>query len=169
MQAEACLEPAGVLEQEQSYIEALSEARSAIVEGDTLALLNENNETLLVYERRVAYNMDPAALEGVTWVLQSLGNHELVENSHLTIRFSNGKMDGDAGCRAYQGLYQAEGDWITFPMFSMLGETTCADEALLAQEMLFTDYLELSTHYRVDGDRLELYTATGETMVVQNE
>ena len=37
------------------------------------------------------------------------------------------------------------------------------------RKLLFTDYLELSTHYRVDGDRLELYTATAETVVFVKE
>jgi heat shock protein HslJ len=98
-----------------------------------------------------------------------LGSRELAADTHITIKFEDGRMEGDAGCRAYRGLYQAEGDQIAFPTFSMMGDSTCSDEALLAQEMLFTDYLELSTHYQVDGDRLELYTATGETMVFVKE
>jgi hypothetical protein len=53
-------------------------------------------------------------------------------------------------------------------MLGMLGEV-CGDEALLAQEMVFTDYLELSMYYRVESDRLELFTATGEKVVFIRE
>jgi hypothetical protein len=53
-------------------------------------------------------------------------------------------------------------------MLSMLGEV-CGDEARLLQEMDFTEYLSQSTHYRIESDRLELFTNTGEVVVFVRE
>ena len=114
-------------------------------------------------------DVTPADLQGVTWLLQSMGEDELAEGIPITIRFTDGVMEGYAGCRGYRGFYQANGDTISFLTFNMLGETSCADKELLAQETLFIDYLELSTSYRVDAGRLEIYTSSGGTLIFAAE
>ncbi|MCE5208962.1 MAG: META domain-containing protein [Chloroflexi bacterium] len=114
-------------------------------------------------------DVTPADLQGVTWLLQSMGEDELAEGTHVTIRFTDGVMEGYAGCRGYRGFYQANGGTISFLTFNMLGETSCADKELLAQETLFIDYLELSTRYRVDAGRLEIYTSGNETLIFAAE
>lgn len=107
----------------------------------------------------------PLELENTTWLLQLMGEDALAEGMHITIRLTAGVMEGDAGCRAYRGIYHAEGDRISFPMFNLLGETSCADEAHLSQEKLFVDYLDLSSSYKVDDERLEISTTGGVTLI----
>jgi heat shock protein HslJ len=97
---EACLEPQGVLEQEDAYITTLLSARSYRVEGDRLELLDDAGEVALTFARRISYAMEPAMLEDATWILQALGERTLIAGTHITIRFSQGKITGDAGCRA---------------------------------------------------------------------
>lgn len=113
--------------------------------------------------------MNPADLEGISWQLQTADEKEFAEASRFTIRFSNGSMEGDAGCEGYRGAYQSDEDHITFPTFNVLGDTTCDDQILLAQEKIFFSYLERVNRYRVTADRLELYTNDGETLVFMPE
>jgi len=123
---------------------------------------------MLVFERRKASDMDHTLLEDTSWVLQILGVHSLIEGTRIIIQFYQEKITRNTGCQNYRAQYNAVGDQISLPMVCMLGEV-CGDEAWLAQEMVFTEYLELSTHKRLEGERLELFTATGATVVFERD
>ena len=163
---EGCLEPEGILEQESEYLELLMDADVLNVNEDQLEILDVSGNVILLYIKRAPLHMDPASLEGIEWRLLSMGGETLLEGSFITISFSDGKMQGHGGCRDYEGTYTAEGDHIAFLMISMLGDV-CESDDLLIQEALYTDALELSTHYQIADGQLDLLTSTGETAIFE--
>jgi heat shock protein HslJ len=162
-QAEGCLEPEGVLDQESEYLKQLLNIKQYRIESGVLTLSNPEFGQALVYSLREAFEIDPASLDDIQWNLVPSEGFPLIDGSKITISFSNGVIEGFGGCRDYEGEYEAEGDGIVFPVMMMIGEL-CDDLDLQIQEAKFTTWLELSTHYRIEGDQLELYLATGDSL-----
>ena len=167
-QAEDCLEPEGVLEQEVTYLDLLIGMENYNIEKGELTLSNPVSGQSLIYTLREPLDMDPELLEDSSWILRASEDFPLIKDSKITLVFSNGEMEGFAGCRAYQGQYVADGDKIQFPMLIMLGEV-CEGKDLLIQEEKFTTALELATYYQVQDGRLTLFLATGETILFERQ
>ena len=166
---QACLEPAGVMEQEDAYWAALQAAAAYRVTGDRLEIEDGAGGSLLAFVRKVRADMDPADLVDTSWRLVSLNGASPVEGSSITMAFSGeGQASGMAGCREYEATYEASGDQIGFPYMSMSGDESClADDALYLQEGAFTDALTWTTNYRLSEGRLEIETARGERLVFE--
>ena len=167
-QAEGCIEPEGVLDQEINYLDQLLDMKKYHVDNGILTLSIREGGQRLVYSLREPIEMNPVLLDDSDWNLLPSDDFPLIEGSEITISFSNGKMEGFGGCRNYQGEYEAEGDEIRFPM-TMMVDDVCDDEDRLIQEGKFTSALELSIHYQVQGDQLTLYLATGETVIFERQ
>ena len=167
--AQACLEPEGVMEQEDAYLAALQDVAAYRVTGDRLELEDGAGESLLAFVQKLKADMDPGDLPNTEWRLVSLNGASPVEGSAITMAFSDGgKASGLAGCREYAVTYEASGDQIGFPFISMSGDDAClADEALYRQEGAFTDALTWTTNYRLGEGRLEIETARGELLVFE--
>lgn len=166
---QACLEPEGVMEQEDAYLAALQATAAYRVIGDRLEIEDGTGLVVLIYTRKVAVAMDPGDLVGAVWQLVSLDGAGPVEGSAITLGFDGGGQAGGlAGCREYTATYEASGDKISFPMISMSGDEAClVDEALYYQEGAYTDALTWATNFRLDGGRLEIETARGEVLVFE--
>jgi heat shock protein HslJ len=167
-QTEGCIEPEGVLDQENTYLDLLLRMEKYHTDDSELTLSNSENGQILVYKLREPIEMDPAMLDNSRWNLLPSDDFPLIEGSEITLSFLNGKIGGFGGCRNYQGEYKADGDEIRFPMIMMLDEV-CDYEDLLPQEEKFTTALELSIHYQVQDDQLTLFQATGETIIFERE
>lgn len=162
--AKDCASPEGVTEQETAYVQALTQAARYYWNGDQLALQTAVGDTALTFTRQPEFAAHPADLTGVTWQLVEWHGRELLPNTTITLVFDNsGIISGYAGCRHYQGSYQAENDDIRFPMMSML-EGSCDQEHLL-QEGDFTTALSQTRQYRVENGQLELFTNPGERLL----
>jgi heat shock protein HslJ len=161
-----CTEPAGVMEQEAAYVEALRETKAFEVKGDRLEVKDAEEEIRLVFRRRQALSLDPAKLVSTRWQLQTMAGQSLLAESRITLTFERpGQVSGHAGCRDYRATYEAGGDHIRFPFLEMV-QTDCTPEgALLQQEGKHTTYLGETTHYRLSENRLELLTASGKVSV----
>jgi heat shock protein HslJ len=161
----ACLED-GVMEQEQAYMEALSNVAKFRLDNDRLELLDESGATLLAYTRLEPFAGDPAALVGTEWQLLTLDNSPLHETLSFTLVFTENRYSGLAGCRHFEGEYQAGDGEIAFPMMAMI-EETCpdADEAYWALEGRYTDVVGRARHWRIVDGRLELRTLPGAVLV----
>ena len=163
-QAEGCMEPEGVLEQESEYLNTLWNIGEYRVDDNVLTLTNPDREQTLVYSLREKFETDPSLLENTHWNLLQSESFPLIEGSSITLSLSKGEMEGFGGCRDYKGEYVAEADKIVFPVTIMIGEI-CDDIDLQILESKFTTWLELSTHYQILGDQLELHFATGEWLL----
>ena len=82
-----CSEPAGVMEQEQEYVEALRQMKAFEVQGDRLLVKDAEDEAILVFQRRQALPLDPAKLVGTRWQLQTMAGESLLDGSQITLRF----------------------------------------------------------------------------------
>jgi heat shock protein HslJ len=165
-QAEGCIEPEGVLEQESEYFNILWHIEHYELDGDVLTFSNPNNGQTLVYSNRAPFESDPASLENTNWNLLPSDSFPLINGSAINISFSKGHIEGYAGCRDYEGEYAAEGDKIVFPFMMMLGEL-CDDLDLQIQEGKFTTWLGLSTHFQIQDEQLELNLATGDKLAFE--
>jgi len=166
---QACLEPEGVMEQEDAYLAALQEAAAYRVEDDRLEVEDGTGKVVLVYGQQVRAAMDPGDLLGTAWQLVSLDGAGPVKSSIITLVFDGeGQASGVAGCREYAVDYEATEDKISFPMISMSGDDDClADEALYQQEGDYTDALTWATNFRLGEGRLEIETARGEVLAFE--
>lgn len=162
-----CLDPKGVMDQEAAYLNALANATTYRLEADTLTLQNADGATILSFQRVESSTMDPAGLIGTTWRLVSLDGQPPAEGSTVTLTWHNEhRAAGSAGCRGFVSGYEAEGDELTFTSTAMMGDT-CAGEALQRQEGEYTTILGWANRFRLDRDRLELYTVRGEVLTYE--
>jgi heat shock protein HslJ len=168
MTAQGCLEPAGVLEQEEAYIEALTAAAAYGVGEDRLEIFDTEGHAILTFDRKAEFAMDPGDLLGTRWQLVSMADASPAEGSRITLIFQSGdRLSGEAGCRGYVASYQAAGDDIRFPEIGMTGPTGPCSDALLLQEGQYTTHLELVTNYRLGEGALEFFTAQGKLLLYE--
>lgn len=165
-----CNTPDGVMEQEQEYIDTLTQAAFhstatfRLVPGDASGRLEIGDALgipLLVYQNRLRLPMDPAALPGTNWRLAALEGEPL-HAAGVTLSFINDReVIGFAGCRRLYAAYQARGDRITFPVLGMIGPDCHENERLNLQESTVSDAFSRASAYRLEGGRLDLQTEQG--------
>jgi heat shock protein HslJ len=163
--AMACFKE-GVMGQEQAYTGALSDVAKFRLDSDRLELLDESGAVILVYARQEPFTGDPAMLVGTKWQLLTLDGSPLDETLSFTLSFAENRYSGLAGCRHFEGDYQASDGEIGFPMMTMV-EETCpdADDAYWGLEGRFTDALSWARHWRIVNDQLEIRTERDEVLV----
>jgi len=146
--AMACLEPEGVMVQETSYIEMLRSVVGYRLAGDRLEILSKSSEVMLVYERQEVLEADPADLVGTEWSLITLDDSPPDEGMTITISFDENRYRGLAGCRHFEGDYDANSGEIRFTSIAML-EDECpgAGNEYYVQEGRFTDSLTWARHW----------------------
>ncbi|MFQ5569948.1 MAG: META domain-containing protein [Rhodothermales bacterium] len=160
-----CQDPPGVMEQEGAYVQAFLDTRRYRVKDDRLELEDATGTTILIFERKVEFPMDPRALVSTTWQLSLWNGSSPMEGSRITIAFSDRMISGHAGCRNYTGSYEALGDDIRFPTLQMEGTVVVCSQPLLEQEGRYTTSLTEATNYRLSEGQLELFTIRGEILV----
>lgn len=159
----ACLQPAGVLDQEAAYLRLLGTAAAYRVEDDRLIIDSEGEEGALVFAALPGSAGDPAALVGTAWRLVSL-NGETARQDYTMAFPSRGLAVGRAVCRAYLARYVTEDRRLSFVATSMAG-TVCPE--LAEEESAFTDALTWAGPFDIAPDRFELRTDRGETLVFE--
>ena len=167
--AQGCIEPEGIMDQESAYIEALQDGAFYRMADGRLQIENAARETVLVFDRKQEFAMEPGDLVRTVWQLVSTNGNPPVEGSTITLAFHDeSHASGHAGCRDYTATYEASGDDIRFLAISMTGDDAClAQEDLYRQEGDYTDALTWATNYRLSEGQLELLTARGEDLVFE--
>ena len=162
-----CSEPEGIMEQEKAYIEVLHNAATYQVMEDRLEIAGAAGETILVFTRQEEYDSKPSDLLGTAWRLVSAEGRAPVEGSTITLLFHDEhRLSGDAGCREYVAVYEADGDDLDLRYVAMLG-SACAEEELREQEGAYSTMLEGVAHYRLGEGQLEILTIRGETLIFE--
>jgi heat shock protein HslJ len=95
-----------------------------------------------------------------------LDGSPLDETLSFTLAFEENRFNGLAGCRHFEGDYQAGDGEIQFPSIEMV-EMDCpgADDAYWSMEGRFTDALTWARHWRIVDKRLEIRTERGAVLV----
>lgn len=152
----ACLEPEGIMEQEQQYIDALLKVDNYRIFGDRLVLNYDDDVRSLDFRQR---KQSTSELADTSWMLESFRELDMlllpVENTEVTLTFSSdGTISGSAGCNLIFGEFSTTGNRITF---SHIGSTkiACRDE-VAQQEQRFLDGLENAETYLMADGRLNI-------------
>jgi heat shock protein HslJ/putative hemolysin len=160
-----CPSPEGVMEQEQVYVDALTDAAAYSVADARLEIQNAARDTILVYVRQEELDMDPSELVGTAWQLVSMNGASPAEGSSITLAFQDARwISGHTGCRDYLAVYGAEGDDLDLVFTAILGPV-CPDDALVEQEGAYTTILGWTNRFRLSETQLELLTTRGEVLV----
>jgi heat shock protein HslJ len=117
----ACLDD-DVMQQEQTYAEVLSNVAKFRLGDNRLELLDKSGAARLTYARQETFTGQPAALVGTEWRLLTLDGSALDETLSFTLTFTEDGYSGLAGCRHFEGNYQAGDGDIQFPSITMLEE-----------------------------------------------
>ena len=162
---EGCIEPEGIIDQEEAYFKALSNASTYEIGDDRLVIYGPDAQKLLVFKKIRRYRMDPADLVGTDWRLESMNEIPTPDGLSITLSFNtDNQASGRAGVFNYWLDYTANGDRIGW------GNRTKRDGQLPAElekyALEYTDALGAGTHrYNQTEDRLEIFTSKGDTLV----
>jgi heat shock protein HslJ len=154
----ACVEPAGVMEQEGAYFQALQRVARYAVQADRLLLRAADGAVLLLYVPQSQRN-----LEGTDWVAVSYNNGReavvsILTGTEITARFEGGQLSGSAGCNTYTAGYTL-GPAAGALHIDQAASTRifCAEPAgVMEQEGAYLAALPTATRYQIEGDRLSL-------------
>jgi heat shock protein HslJ len=163
-----CPAPEGVMEQEQAYVAALTEARGYQLVDDRLEIQDAAGETILVYARKQAFATDPGALVGTAWRLASMSGEDYSVGPAFTLAFfSKEVLGGHAGCRDYLATYEASGDNLHL-LFEAMFDAGCREEdALLGQESDFLGVMAPKADLRLGEGWLEIHGERGGLLVLE--
>ncbi len=108
------------------------------------------------------WNSQAAASElaGKTWQLTAINGQAPVPGSQVSLVFENDRLSGNASVNQYGGSYKVNGSIITVSnIISTL--MASADPKLNQQEQDFLNILQNQLSYTLNGNQLELKSATG--------
>lgn len=102
-------------------------------------------------------------LTGQDWLVEDIGGGGIIDSSHVTLTFANGRVSGRAGCNSYFAGYELTGESLRF---RQAGATmmACAP-ALMDQERKFLDALASVTGFDFSDDGALLLKAGDETVL----
>lgn len=129
------------LKLESGYMDVLKSVKSFVFEGGEdaqLVFLDEHNRRVATLTRNVGFQLENTPLKIVSYLFED-GLHNVEPGTKPTLKFSNGRMEGDTGCTHFSGAYTLEDKSvnITFDM-TVPKSATCPenerqqDSAILA-------------------------------------
>ena len=163
----ACTSPEGVMEQEEEYWEAITDAAFYSVADNRLEIDDAMHQKLLVFEKIEEFPMNPADLVGTGWQLVTMNGDQILEGLSITLTFdSDSVASGRAGCFSYRlSIYIASGDDIRWGIASGRIGVSELPQELESQALSYTDIIAKGANYRLSAERLEILTAKGDVLV----
>lgn len=161
----SCSSPAGIMSQENYYLQTLRGASSFEINGDILTVYDSGKNAILSYTKNPG-PAAPAPLTGGTWVLKSYIDYkgEIYTPSAgttITLQFSDdGKISGNAGCNNYFGTFTQTG--ANSLVIRDIGSTkmACADQIMVVENSYLGMLPQLNSFY-IAGNELFLSDGTG--------
>ena len=106
---------------------------------------------------------DPVlAIDGATYLSDSLTGRDLVDGTRLSLGFEDGRLNAGAGCNTIGGGYSVADGLLVLDGPLMQTEMAC-DQPVMDQETWFAEFLASSPGITQDGDQL---TLTGSDVTV---
>jgi heat shock protein HslJ len=154
---QACSTPAGIMEQETSYMNMLGRAYGYWLTGDQL-ILNTGLGALTYRSTVPAESQDQThLLIGKTWYLVAYDENYSTPGTQepFTVFNSNGTLDGYTGCNSFEGNYTTSIQAITV---DVLNSTTaaCPSAELDAQEKAMFAILDSALSYQVSSSAMQV-------------
>lgn len=150
-----------VAAQAGAIVGALTGQPRARVADGRLVLLGPDGARMAVYLPQ------PRGLAGTSWRATGINDgrsavRSLVAGTEVTLDVApDGTAGGSAGCNRYTTRVQGDGERVGFAPVGATRRACTTPEGVMAQEQAFLAALATVTTARVDGDRLELRTASG--------
>jgi heat shock protein HslJ len=116
---------------------------------------------VLLHCKPTEKNMSTATLENTYWKLLEVNGRPLLTPADarevhmiLTNEDAGRRLKGFAGCNNMGGSYTVNGDMIRFTVIST--KMMCSPDRMEPENFLF-DVLNNADHFKIKGERLELY------------
>lgn len=152
--------PAPIAAAEARFLEAMDDADTIAVEGDTLTLTGPDTE--LVFGR--APPVRTRALTRTAWVLETLvggpaASSPVSSARPARLRFAgDGTFEGSTGCRTFSGSWTASGDVLTVTGMTFEGSCKGAESE---QDAHVIAVLGVGFRAEAEGGRLTVTAARG--------
>lgn len=161
-----CVNPAGVMDQETAYLQALERVESYSIQGNQLLFLNGSGESLLTYA--IA---EPVSLTGKMWQVINYNNGKdavvsVLGGTEITANFdAESRLSGSAGCNNYSAPYEIDDSSIKIGP-AIATRMACGEPAgIMEQEMGYLAALEMASSYKIENDHLILLDLDGNQVV----
>jgi heat shock protein HslJ len=163
----ACMEPAGVMEQEQRYFNILDQVTTYEIDDEGQLIIGHplSDPCCLIFEPS-GEATSPASLDDTSWVLASMNSTPRIPESEVTLSFSAGQAYGSAGCNTYSADYRGGKIQVISIGTVITTKMACQGEGIMAQEATFIAALSSMNSYTLDGDTLTLARADGASQLV---
>ena len=154
----ACPQP--VMDQANTYLQALGQASSYTLQGNQFSLL-DGRAVLATF---VAATQD---LGGTQWQVTAYNNGRAAVvsvslGSEITAAFdAKGQVTGSGGCNDYFAPYQASGGAISIGPAGATRKSCASPAGVMEQESAYLAALQSAATYTIEADRLEMRDATG--------
>jgi heat shock protein HslJ len=155
-----------ILKQEDIYLDCLRVTTFYSVNGTLMEFYDASKHTLLVFERRPEYPMNPDDLIGTGWRLLSINGEQVTEEESGTLIFDEDgvSLHGLDRTSTYEYSYEAEGDTIVFTSISGGRIREPSGEFAHGQPSAIA-YISPIVSYRLIDGQLEIYTERRITLV----
>ena len=124
---------------------------------DTIVVPPANEESEINQESDVT---QPIAIEGTVWKLISLTRQPILAESEITAEFTEGRVNGSAGCNLYFADYQLDNAQLNI---ETIGSTkkACPND-LMEQETTYLNFLDRAESTAVVDNVLTINTPDGD-------
>jgi heat shock protein HslJ len=163
-----CLDPPGIMELEQQYLDELANvaAYEHDIPNNRLLLFDGEGRTRLIFANQEELP-GTALLDETGWIATEMNGQEIDPSPVITIMFVASQFAGKLGCLSYDGAIQTAPDGEISELRAFGGyDGACGDQE--TPPLPVDDYfatLEAAARYRLSSDRLELIDASGETVL----
>jgi heat shock protein HslJ len=160
-----CSRPAGIMQQEGTYLSMLEQADSYEVDDNHLIIRDKDGDTILIFESERSESIIPlgGTLTGRTWHLRRLADNagEMVpalSQATVTAVFSeDGHLSGAAGCNWYGTYYRTEGEQLFIEDIAYTDFHCSSPEGILQQEQRYFSLMDRVAAYDIQDRTLILY------------
>ena len=110
---------------------------------------------------------EDANLRGTSWELVSYAGKLPLDGKIMTANFEGAEVSGSTSCNHYFGGYKVKNDQISIEGLGWT-EMACMDpEGIMEQEQVIMSLLSKSDTFTLQGNRLEIKTTTGESLIFE--
>lgn len=163
----ACMEPEGIMEQEQAFMTALRQTVAFRLADGRLELLNEAGETTLIFTPQEETTI-MVELEGTVWRLTTFADDQqassLLAGTEITLLLEQGEVSGNAGCNQYHSSYTLDGETIALMPPAATRMYCNEPDGVMEQEQEYLAILAAVTGYEIDGRQLRLTADDGRAL-----
>ncbi len=157
--------PAPIMDQATAFQEALTNAATFTISGDTLTLFDADGNSVAVFQDQ------DQSIAGTSWTVLSYNNGKggftsVILDTEITAVFGeDGNVTGNDSCNNYSRPYETDGIKISFGEPGASTMMACPDE-INEQAMAYQQALTNSATYEMIGNSFTLYDANGTRMVL---